>query len=229
MTPKLREKLLSAYQDLRVADVRDAMDVVSLHGQGSMDRTIVPLVRTRAFGIAVTARYLPYRGERPPEGTREYKKWTGRYYAEICRYPWVDALQNGDFAVIDCSGVDAGLLGSDNTLGCIRRGCRGFASNAGVRDTDEIILQKVPFWTARICQSMVQARLAYESHGLPVAVGGVQIVPGDVVVADGDGVIVVPQDKAEAVARHALAEHERDKVNRRKHYQALGRKLDDTV
>jgi 4-hydroxy-4-methyl-2-oxoglutarate aldolase len=229
MSPKRRQKLLVLYEDLRVADVRDAMDVVSLHAQGSMHHTVRPLWRTRAFGIAVTARYLPYRGERPPEGTRPYKTWSDRYYQEICRYPWVDALAEGDFVVLDCSGVDAGLMGSDNTLGCLRRGCRGFVSDAGVRDTDEVIVQKVPFWSARICQSMVQARLAYESHGQSVAVGGVAVVPGDVVVADGDGVIVVPQHKAEAVARHARAEHERDKANRRRHYQALGRKRDDTV
>jgi regulator of RNase E activity RraA len=154
-----REKLLKLYQDLRVADVRDAMDALMLHRQGSMHHSIRPLWRTRAHGIAATARYLPYRGPRPPEGVKAYAEWSGRYYAEICRYPWVEELTPGDFMVIDCSGVDAGLMGSENTLSCLRRGCRGFVSDAGVRDTDEIVLQQVPFWTARICQSMVQARL----------------------------------------------------------------------
>jgi 4-hydroxy-4-methyl-2-oxoglutarate aldolase len=224
-----REKLLKLYQDLRVADVRDAMDALMLHGQGSMQHSLRPLWRTRAHGIAATARYLPYRGPRPPAGGQAYAAWSGRYYAEICRYPWVETLAPGDFMVIDCSGVDAGLMGSENTLSCLRRGCRGFVSDAGVRDTDEIILQQVPFWTARVCQSMVQARLAFADTGQPVAVGGVQVRPGDVVVADGDGVIVVPQDHAEAVARLARAEHQRDKRKRRRHYAALGRAPDSTV
>ncbi len=64
MKPALRTKLLSLYQDLRVADVRDAMDLLSLHQQGSMQTAVVPLWRTRAYGIAATARYLPYRGPR---------------------------------------------------------------------------------------------------------------------------------------------------------------------
>ncbi len=225
----LREKLLKLYRDLRVADVRDAMDALMLHGQGSMHHALRPLWPARACGIARTARYLPYRGPRPPAGAKAYAAWSGRYYAEICRYPWVETLSPGDFMVIDCSGVDAGLMGSENTLSCLRRGCRGFVADAGVRDTDEIILQKIPFWTARISQSMVQARLAFADAGQPVAVGGVQVRPGDIVVADGDGVIVVPEDQAETVARLARAEHQRDKKNRRRHYKALGRAPDDTV
>jgi regulator of RNase E activity RraA len=224
-----RAKLLKLYQDLRVADVRDAMDALMLHGQGSMHHSLRPLWHTRAHGIAATARYLPYRGPRPPAGEKAYAAWSGRYYREICRYPWVETLRPGDFMVIDCSGVDAGLMGSENTLSCLRRGCRGFASDAGVRDTDEIILEQVPFWTARICQSMVQARLEFADAGQPVAVGGVQVRPGDMVVADGDGVIVVPEDQAETVARLARAEHQRDKKKRRRHYAALGRAPDSTV
>ncbi len=62
-----------------------------------------------------------------------------------------------------------------------------------------------------------------------MSVGGVTVNPGDVVVADGDGVIVVPQDVALEVARHARAIHEEDKRMRRAHYKALGRDPDSTV
>ena len=224
-----RQKLLELYEDLRVADVRDGMDVMLLHHVGSMDAGIRPLHRTHAFGIARTVRYLPYADRIPENDPDEYVKWSGRYYAEICPYPWIDEIQDGDFVVIDASGVDAGLIGSENTLTCIRRGCRGIVTSGGVRDTDEVILQGIPVWSRMISKSMVQGRLQYDTRNTPVAVGGVTVSPGDLVVADGDGVVVVPREYAAAVAREARAEHERDKINRRRHYEALGREPDETL
>jgi len=147
----------------------------------------------------------------------------------VCSYPWVEDIEEGDFLVIDQSGVNAGLMGSANTLGCLEAGARGFVTNGGVRDTDEIIIQQIPFWSAFCSQAMVQARLEFDAKDIPVCVGGVQVRPGDVVVADGDGVIVVPQDIAEEVARYAHEEHDRDKKTRRDHYRRLGRDEDDTV
>ncbi|MFW5685267.1 MAG: RraA family protein [Spirochaetota bacterium] len=224
-----RAELLELYNDLRLTDVRDGMDTVLLHHIGSMQPHIRPLERKRAVGIARTARYLPFVGRVPEKDAAGYWEWSGMYYNEICPYPWVDQIEDGDFVVIDQSGVDAGLMGSENTLNCLRRGVRGFVTNGGVRDTDEIILQGIPFWSAMISKSMVQSRLQFDAMDVPVAVGGVTVRPGDVVVADGDGVVVVPQEYALAVAKAARDEHERDKVSRRKHYEALGWKPDETM
>jgi regulator of RNase E activity RraA len=229
MMSEPREKLLSLYNDLRVSDVRDGMDTLLHHRTGSMDPGIRPLFRTRAFGIARTCRYLPFRGTIPQLSSEEYWNWVSRYYAEVCSYPWQDDIQEGDFIVIDQSGVNAGLMGSTNTLYCLKRGARGFVTNGGVRDTDEIIIQKIPFWAPFCSQSMVQGRLVFAAKDVPVSVGGVQTRPGDMVVADGDGIIVVPQEISEDVARYAHAEHERDKQDRREFYRQLGREEDGTV
>jgi len=229
MSADERGELLAAYEDLRVADVRDGMDTMGMHAVGSMSPAIRPVWRTRAYGIAITARYLPYDGTVPPLSPEDYWKWVGEYYRDVCPYPWMGEIQPGDFAAIDQSGVNAGLMGSANTLSGVQNGVRGYVTNGGVRDTDEIIGQKVPFWSAMCSQSMVQARLRYDAHHVPVSVGGVTVHPGDVVVADGDGVIVVPRAIALDVARHAHAEHDRDKVSRRKHYDALGIEPDETV
>jgi 4-hydroxy-4-methyl-2-oxoglutarate aldolase len=224
-----RQELLAAYEDLRVADVRDGMDTMGMHHVGSMSPAIRPLWRTRAFGIAKTVRYLPYEGTVPPMSPEEYWTWVGEYYRDVCPYPWIGEIVEGDFAVIDQSGVNAGLMGSANTLSGVRNGVRGYVTNGGVRDTDEVILQKVPFWSAMCSQSMVQGRLRYDAHDVPVSVGGVTVHPGDAVAADGDGVIVVPREIALDVAAHARAEHDRDKVTRRKSYDALGMEPDETV
>lgn len=224
-----RHELLELYTGLRVADVRDGMDWMMMHHYGSMSPDIRPLFRTRACGIARTARYLPYEGPIPAMSPEEYTEWSGWYYGNVCTYPWLEEIEEGDFIVIDQSGVDAGLMGSNNSLAGFRNGARGYVTNGGVRDTDELILQKIPFWSRFISQKMVQGRLRFDAKDVPVNVGGVTVYPGDVVVADGDGVIVVPRKIAREVARHAHRELAQDKASRRKLYEEVGMALDETV
>ena len=100
---------------------------------------------------------------------------------------------------------------------------------SGVRDTDEVINQKVPVWSTFISQAMVQARIQFDAKDIPIAIGGVTIFPGDIIVADGDGVIVVPRNAAEEVAKQAKKMISDDKATRRALYEKLGWELDDTV
>lgn len=62
-----------------------------------------------------------------------------------------------------------------------------------------------------------------------MTVGGVWVHPGDLVVADGDGVVVVPRERAEDVATWARRVADGDKAGRRRLYEQLGRPLDPTV
>lgn len=230
MNDREREELLMLYADLRVCDVRDGMDAMRYFHYGSLDPSIRPLWRTQAFGIAKTVRYLPYRGSVPQMSAREYREeWTPMYYEKICPYPWTNEIEEGDFIVIDLSGLNVGLIGSCNGLGIFADGARGFIINGGVRDTDELILEKVPVWSKTMAQTMVQARLQYDAHNIPIAVGGVQVRVGDMVAADGDGVIVVPQEIARDVAKWAHDEHERDKKDRQEQYIKANLEFDETL
>jgi len=224
-----RKELLALFDGLRVADVRDGMDWNMLHSIGSMSPEIRPLYRTRAFGIARTARYLPYDNAIPAMSPDEYTDWSGWYYSNVCTYPWISEIEPGDIIVIDQSEVNAGLMGSNNSLEGFKNGAAGYVTNGGIRDSDELILQRIPFWSRMISQGMVQGRLQFDAKDIPVQVGGVTIYPGDVVVADGDGVMVIPQQKARQVARFARRELDNDKASRRKLYESLGMTLDDTV
>lgn len=223
-------EIIELYKGLRATDVRDGMDWMGYHHYGTVDHRIRPLFRVSAIGIARTARYIPYEGPVPHTTPEEYTEWVSMYYREICYDPWVKDIQPGDFICLDVAGIDVGLIGSNNSLECKKRGGVGFLLNGGgIRDTDEVVLQKIPVWSYFISQPMDQARIRYIDKDIPIALGGVAIYPGDVVVADGDGAIVVPRKVARDVAKWARRESVGDKEARRRHYVDLGMELDETV
>ena len=225
-------EIIELFKRLRVTDVRDGMDWMGYHHYGTVHHSIRPLFRPEnsVIGIARTARYIPYEGPAPTCTGDEYTKWAQWYYAEICTDPWGKDIQPGDFVCCDINGLDVGLLGSNNTLGGVQKGAVGYLTNGGgIRDTDECILQKINVWSKHVSQPMDQARIRYIDKDCPIGIGGVAIYPGDVVVADGDGVIVVPRKMAKDVAKYAWQEASRDKASRKKMYIDLGMKLDDTV
>ena len=230
MMKKENEELLKLYEPLRVADVRDGMDWMGYHHYGTMDHKIRPLFRTKAVGIARTARYIPYEGPDPRVIGEEYSEWSSWYYKNVCTYPWMKEIEEGDFIVLDVSGIDVGIMGSENTLTAMLSGARGFVTNGGgIRDTDEVIMQKIPVWSYFVSQKMDQVRARFDRKDVPVAIGGVSVYPGDVIVADGDGVIVVPRKIAKDVAKYAHQELYKDKDARREKYEKLNWELDDSV
>ena len=225
-----RREILERYKDFRVTDVRDGMDWCGYQHYGTVHHSIKPLWRTRAIGFARTARYLPYEGPAPRVTGDEYTEWVGWYYGNVCTDKWVDDIIPGDFVCLDICGLDVGLLGSNNTLNCTNKGAVGFLLNGGgVRDTDEVILQKIPVFTKHVSQPMDQARIRYLEKNIPIAIGGVAIYPDDLIVADGDGVVVVPNKLIDDVYKYAYQEMKGDKIARRGLYVEGGRELDETV
>jgi len=113
----------------------------------------------------------------------------------------------------------------------VSKGARGIVSNGGIRDTDEIIKQRIPVYLDYMQRGrgIRPGRNEIESVNKPVSVGGVLVRPGDVVLADGDGVIVVPREHAVDVALFARGILDADKDGRRKLYEELGIPLDKTV
>ncbi len=223
------QEILRLYAGLRVADVSDGMDKTGLPGIGLLDPAILPLwtdlkgFRHRFAGIAVTARYVPT--QRPPAGEKtpeEYDKWEGEFYDLYSSEPYADLIRPGTALVIDdVEQADIGSIGSYNILDWKRRGCVGVVTDAAARDTDEIEIEKVPLYLLKRGRGIRPGRNEIESVNRPVAVGGVLVMPGDVVVADGDGVVVVPRAKARAVAAFAREVIENDKAGRRDLYRQL--------
>ena len=109
------------------------------------------------------------------------------------------------------------------------KGCVGVVTSATARDTDEIVTEKIPLYFKKPGRGIRPGRNEIESVNRPIVCGGVLVMPGDVIVADGDGVIVVPRAKAEEVASYAKKILDEDKAGRRKLYEKLGLPVDDSV
>jgi regulator of RNase E activity RraA len=231
------QALLRLFEGLRVADVSDGMDKVGLQNVGLVSPEIHPLWRDtdqythRFIGIAVTARYVPT--NKPPAGHMEagdFDQWVGRWYSQLSPEPFVPLLREGTALVIeDAASADVGSIGSNNILTWKARGCVGVVTSGSARDTDEIIAQKIPLYYNRAGRGIRPGRNEIESVNRPVVLGGVSVRPGDVIVADGDGVIVVPRARAEEVARYAHGVLEGDKAGRRRLYEQLDMPLDQSV
>ena len=139
-------------------------------------------------------------------------------------------LRPGTALVIDDDpSIDAGNIGSNNIMNWKSKGCVGVVTSGGARDTDEVAAQKIPLYIRTLARGIRPGRNTVESINRPVSCGGVLVRPGDIIVADGDGVIVVPREKAKEVTEYALATIEKDKASRRDLYKKLGLKSDDSV
>jgi len=230
--------LVRKYEGLRVTDVLDAMQAVGLQDIGVMDHSIRPLWRDdsdkiahRVYGVAVTYQYLPT--NRPQPGQMSYEKfreWHSFWYRTYAPELFSRVLRPGNVVVIDAQGIEnTGFIGSNNALNWRSRGMSGVITNGSCRDTDELIVQKIPVYSKFQGGGTRPGRIEAGAVNRPVTVGGVLVRPGDMVVADGDGMVVVPREHADRVAEIAWDIAKGDKSGRLKLYEKMGMKPDATV
>jgi 4-hydroxy-4-methyl-2-oxoglutarate aldolase len=226
------------FQGLRTTDVLDAMQAVGLQSRGVMDRDIRPLwrdntdkVRHRFYGVAITYQYLPT--NKPVAGKMEYsefRKWHSHWYRTYAPESFSQLIKPGHAVVIDAQGIDdTGFIGSNNGYNWFSRGMTGVVTNGNCRDTDEIILQGIPVYSKYQGGGTRPGRIEAGAINKPVTVGGVLVTPGDFIVADGDGVVVVPRAYIDEVSKIAWDIANGDKASRRKLYEKMGKTLDATV
>lgn len=240
-TDKARKEILELYKNLRVTDVLDGMDLIGLQDIGLMKKDIRPLWRDvdqfshRIVGFAITIRHVPTDvrvGQNSFPNLEGFKKFKSQQYG---RAPdaWLKVAKPGDVAVIDAGGIEeCGFIGSNNSLGWAEKGVVGVITNGGARDTDEIVkVKKIAVYCKNgySTRGVRPGRLIAESYNFPINCGGVLVYPGDVIVADGDGVIVVPRQHALTVGKLAREIHVGDEKSRAGRFKQLGIKPDETV
>ena len=240
-------RMLKLYEGLRVADVIDALDAVGLPEVTMMDKHIRPLWRDeqkfthRIHGIALTVRLVPAQASWPQfashaaERVWEEKQWGPpaemRAPGGDNGYAFIESIRPGSILVVDGSAKDNGFCGSNVGLVMAGKGLRGLVGNAVCRDTDEMILTRIPVYQnpMEAPRGINQGRMWVESYNQPIVTGGVLVMPGDIIVADNDGVAVVPRRMGEQTAEIARWIFEDDEIKRGKIYDSIGRPRDWTV
>ncbi|UCG49442.1 MAG: hypothetical protein JSU94_06595 [Phycisphaerales bacterium] len=220
---------LEILRSVRTSDVSDALDSMGLQQRYQMDPSMRPLYfGIRFAGIAHTAEYDVI--DRPLE-PMSYEQFDRRQYGGP-EPLWKEAGKwgaPGQVLVIDAKRTPAGILGSANTLQGRIDGVVGYVIDGTIRDSYECIIQTTPAFCTVRSPAHPMGRIGPVSDNQPITCAGVRVVPGDVIVADDDGVMVVPQRIAAEVARRAKLIQDKDRPGRRKSYEKLGLPPDETV
>jgi len=234
------EAIVAKFKGLRTTDVLDGLQGAGLHKVTVMDRKIGPMWTDNedfshvVYGVAITLRLVPPQETPPNAGfssSEEMKAWQKTWVQRHMGGGAFNAFMAPDTVlVIDAPiSADNGFCGSNNALNWKLRGLRGIVTNAGCRDSDEMWKERIPVYQRDSTRFINEGTIAVESYNAPVVVGGVLVKPGDVIVADLDGVAVVPRAKAELVAKIARAIRGGDNKTRRGLYEKGGMKPDSTI
>lgn len=155
---------------------------------------------TRIVGPAFTMRFIPVR-----EDLATPESWS----KPISTRGAIEEMPEGCIAVADAMGVDsAGIFGDILTMRMMRRNVAALVTDGVVRDRAGVLASKLPVWCAGVAAPASVNGLTFVGWQEPVGCGGCAIFPGDVIVCDDDGAVVIPQDLVAFVAKDG-EEHER--------------------
>lgn len=197
LTDELKDKINTVGTATLSAQLRkQGLDAVSIDGV----RPLTP--GTRLVGRARTMRFVPFREDLSA-------RHGGGYNAQKRGF---DALNPGDVLVVEARGeLGTGTIGDILALRAVSRGAAGFVSDGGVRDSRAVAGTGLPVFAATVHPAVLGRRHVPWDLDLTIACGGAAVQPGDVIVGDDDGVVVIPPGLVEDVVEGALQQEDEER------------------
>ena len=182
---KVSDSVLQVLGRLATPTIANALDDVAFEGVMQGLTQVVP--GTRCAGRAVTIREIT--GQRGDFVSGDFK--VGQM---------IDAAGPGDILVVDNGGRCVSTFGGLATLAAKVKGIGGLVADGGVRDREEMVQHQFPVFARHMTPLTGRTRLAITGINEPVSSGGVRVRAGDIIVADGSGVVCIPAEHAARVA-----------------------------
>ena len=193
-TPDGTDDIPAAFAGLATPTIANALDDVGFSGVMQGLAQVVP--GTRCVGRAVTVRQVT--GQRGDFTSADFK--VGQM---------IDAAGPANVIVVDNGGHCVSTWGGLATLAAKLKGIAGLVVDGGVRDREEMLEHAFPVFARHMTSLTGRSRLSITAINETASCGSVRVRPGDVVVADGSGVVCIPAEHAAEVARLA-ARYARD-------------------
>ncbi|WP_426519649.1 fumarylacetoacetate hydrolase family protein [Diaminobutyricibacter sp. McL0618] len=196
LTPELRSKIARVSTATLSSQLRKrGIDNASIDGL----RPTRP--DTRLIGRARTLRFIPAREDL-------FETHGGGYNAQKRAF---DTLEAGDVLVIEARGErGSGTLGDILALRAQVRGAAGLVTDGGLRDLDAVAALDIPTYYAAPHPAVLGRRHVPWDTDLTVACGGASVQPGDVIVGDADGLLVIPPGLVESVVDDAIEQERQE-------------------
>lgn len=196
LSPDLRAKLLEAPTAGLSAQLRKRG-----HHGCFVDGVSANIAGAKVVGTAKTLRFVPFREDL-------FASHGGGYNAQKRAF---DTVGEGEVIVIEARGdASSGTLGDVMALRAQTLGAAGVVTDGGVRDYEAVAALGFPVFSQGAHPSVLGRRHVPWEVDVTIACGGATVQPGDIVVGDSDGVIVIPPSLAAEVADAALAQEVED-------------------
>ncbi|MFJ2550735.1 fumarylacetoacetate hydrolase family protein [Microbacterium sp. NPDC087591] len=196
LSPALRAKLLEAPTAGLSAQLRKRG-----HHSCFIDGVHANIPGSKIVGTAKTLRFVPFREDL-------FASHGGGYNAQKRAF---DAVDEGEVIVIEARGdATTGTLGDILALRARTRGAAGVVTDGGIRDFDAVAEIGLPVFSQGAHPSVLGRKHVPWDVDITISCGGATVQPGDIIVGDGDGVIVIPPSLAEQIADDAIAQEIED-------------------
>ncbi|MEM1557239.1 MAG: RraA family protein [Thermoproteota archaeon] len=223
-------EIISRLMRVRTADVIDALDRYNIHDSTIIPEEIKPLFNDiKMVGITLPIRLIKSREPIPKMTPEEYEKYASEWYSKRNNAElFLKLAEPGHVLVVDAGGhTKVGFWGSYIALIARDRGIVGLVIDGGCRDVAEIRKERFPVFCRGIgrTETIGRQELRPEDVNIPVTIGGVLVEPGDFIMGDDDGVVVIPKELGEVVSLRAIKQFEDDRKAQKPYLEKFGIQL----